>query len=362
MSLFESIKPLVPAGIRQRVRSAQVKRAIVHLRGPARVDVGPTEAVVTCVVKNGAFYVDQFVTHYLGLGFKHIFFLDNGSTDDTIERASRHSHVSVFHSEMAVGSYQGLLKRHLAELTVPSGWCLDVDIDEFFDYPHSESLSLARLLEYLNRRHFTAVLTQMLDMFSDRPLSSLRGTEPEDLKKIHRFYDISNVRRSRYGTDPLTVLHAENNKISHPHTHLHWGGIRQTIYGIDVCLTKHSLFRTGVGLNLFPHVHYVDAARLADVSAVLLHYKFSSNALDEAARNSLAFVAIREDYEQILDTMGRCPDLLIKTATSSTFSTVTALLENDFVFASDEFKSLATAQAAMTFHPARMVQGLACPQ
>ena len=61
----------------------------------------------------------------------------------------------------------------------------DADIDEFFDFPGSDVMELREFLDYLNRNQFTAVMTQLLDMFSDQPLSHLVQKQQEDLKDVY---------------------------------------------------------------------------------------------------------------------------------------------------------------------------------
>jgi hypothetical protein len=331
----------MPEGLRKKLRQVQVGLSLTHVHGPKVVDVAPNDAVVTCVVKNGEFYVDQFIEHYMRLGFRHVCFLDNGSTDATIERAKAHPRVTIYRSTMSVGDHQGLLKTALAQRTVAAGWCLDVDIDEFFDYPGSDVVRLPQFLDYLNTKGSTAVLTQMLDMFSDRTLGELRREGREDLQRVHRFYDISQVRKIPYSEDRLVRAHGARNRIAHAETVVQWGGIRKIVYGVDNCLTKHSLFRTGVGLELFPHVHFVNGAQLADVSGILLHYKFAGNAVDEAARNKAAFTAISDGYERMVEVMERRPDLVIKTDTALEFRSAADLLDAGFGFASTDYRLLA---------------------
>jgi hypothetical protein len=341
MSPMSALKTLVPEGLRRRLREAEVILSLAHLHGPKAVAPQPNEAVVTCLVKNGQFYVDQFIHHYLALGFKHICFLDNGSTDETVKRASAHERVTIFRSSLHVSGRQGLFKRMLAEKFVPKGWCLEVDIDEFFDYPYSDAVSLPQFLEYLNGHQYTAVLTQMLDMFSDRPLSALAQRENEDLGAVHRFYDLSGVTRVDYEQDPLTKAHGNRNQVSSTETALFWGGIRKTIYGIKCLLTKHSLFRTNAGIQLFPHVHYVNGASLADVSGVLLHYKFASNAMEEAAQNKSAYLANSDGYQRIIDIIQQRPDLRIRTERAREFRRASDLLAEGFLFASPVYRARA---------------------
>jgi hypothetical protein len=339
MRALSTLKPLIPKSWRNHLRELQAALSLGHVGGPTTIDTNVNEAVVTCLVKNGEFYIDQFIDHYFSLGVRHICFLDNGSSDDTVKRALRHKNITMYRSNLPVGGRQGLLKKHLAERAVRFGWCLDVDIDEFFDYPYSDSVSLPRFLEYLNAKRFTAVVAHMLDMFSERPLAALAQRQQENLKEVYRYYDVSQVTKVSYGDDPLTIEHGSANQVGSAETALYWGGIRKTVYGFTCLLTKHPLFRTGAGVQLFPHNHYVNRARLADVSAILMHYKFASNASEEAMQNRAAFTALSGGYSRIIDAIMDRPDFRIKTETAREFRRASDLLENRFLFASPDYRS-----------------------
>ncbi len=60
------------------------------------------------------------------------------------------------------------MKQYLIARFGKSGrWCLYVDIDELFDYPYSEVVSLDSFLRYLTSKSYTAVMAHMLDMFPE---------------------------------------------------------------------------------------------------------------------------------------------------------------------------------------------------
>jgi hypothetical protein len=119
------------------------------------------------------------------------------------------------------------------------------------------------------------------------------------------------------------------------------GGIRRTVYGINPVLTKHSLFKAGADLDLFPHPHYVNNANLADVSGVLLHYKFASNAIADALQNQEAFKANSDGYRRMVDTIRTRPDATIKGPAARVFRGAASLLDEGFLFASDDYRSWA---------------------
>src|SRR3712207_2152206 len=171
--------------------------SIEHLHGPEEVSYGEDELVVVCLVRDGRPYLKSFVEHYFSLGAKHIVFLDNDSTDGTVETLKNYDNVTVLWTKLLYKGHKFAFKRYLINrFGKKERWCLYADIDELFDYPYSDVISLSSLLGYLNANSYTAVAAQMLDMFPEEPLSGREGNlNDEPLKERHRFYDISNISR-----------------------------------------------------------------------------------------------------------------------------------------------------------------------
>jgi len=308
------------------------------LHGERSVSLNDNELSVTCLLKNGEYYVRAFIEHYSALGAKHIFFLDNGSTDKTVDIATSYPNVSVFRSTIPVSKYQALLKRRLAKAVVHSGWCLDVDIDEFFVYPGQEQMSIDQLLSYLNEHEFDAVVTQMLDMFSDKPLSHLQKRQDEDIASEYRYYDIDAVESIGYRGADIVARYGPDNILSHEGIGVKYGGVRKALYGLRCLLTKHSLFRMDRGLELFPSVHFVNRARLADFSCALLHYKMTSDALETAIQNAESFTATSQGYRDFLDVIATQPEFSLKQESSRTYSSLWQLVDDGFLVTSSRFK------------------------
>jgi hypothetical protein len=87
----------------------------------------------------------KFIEYYTRIGVKHIFLLDNGSKDKTIELASVHENVTVFQCLLPYSMYKTALKQFLLYYCSLGNWCILADCDEFFDYPYSENIALSTL-------------------------------------------------------------------------------------------------------------------------------------------------------------------------------------------------------------------------
>ena len=103
--------------------------------------------------------------------------------------------VTVLQTKVPYNKYENTMKRYLAERFSSGRWNLCADIDELFDYPFSERLSLRDFLGYLNNTNYTAVVAQMLDMFSDVPVQKLESKADDVSNAKYPFYDISAITK-----------------------------------------------------------------------------------------------------------------------------------------------------------------------
>jgi glycosyltransferase involved in cell wall biosynthesis len=324
------------------VRGWRVGLSVKHLHGPGRIAYAPDELVVVCIVRNGRSYIESFIDHYLSLGVKHIVFLDNGSDDGTVAVARHHERVTVIHSKLPYKKYEGAMIQYLISRFGVNRWCLYVDIDELFDYPYSDVVGLSSFLRYLNEKSYTAVVTQVLDMFPNRALSSRAGQRDEPLKELYRFYDLSNIKKKNYNSKGNVVANNDIKKFT--------DGIRSTLFDVPFALTNHRLIffdgevksgASGRGL------HRIENARLADISCVLYHYKlvdgfreWAAQVVREKRYNRALTLRHYNKYHEVLE---RNPDIRIRRDTARELGSVNELIDNGFLVVSEEYRRWAKA-------------------
>ena len=283
--MLQGVKNVVPPTIRDRAHLLRIRTRTSHLCGPKRWETDPESMVVSCLVKNGGYYVKEFVRHYQAMGASHIVVLDNGSTDDTVERFAVHDGVTVYRCELPVGRYQHLMKRAAATQLVGRGWCLDVDIDEFFDYPFSARMPLKDFIRYSDDSGFDAVVTQMVDMYSAEPIGYLAEAGTIFRPSDYPYYDLAEIAHESYRDAEIVRAKASANLVDGPDPGTTGGGVRHRLFQLRCLLTKHSMFRVDRDLRLFTHPHFCDGAKLADVSGILRHYKLVSNCYETSTLN-----------------------------------------------------------------------------
>lgn len=337
MAINNYISYIIPDKFKRKIEELTVYFFTRHIWGEKSIRLSEDEAVVTCVVKNGEYYLKNFINHYQKLGFRHIFLLDNGSTDSTSEIAKKYKNVSIYQCKLPIDKYQKIYKHYLARKTCHGGWCLDTDIDEFFDYPFSKKIQLNQFLGYLNKMGYTTVLTQLLDMIPDRPLTQLFDTKQDDLSLVYQYFDLSNISKIPYSTDKFSIDFGNKNLIPSNGCKLLYGGIRKTLYNNNCLLTKHSLFFPSKVGELFPHVHFVNQAKIADVSCPILHYKITSNALKTALQNREVFIGNSKGYDDFITFLFNKSEQKITQDTSVKYQSAEDLYKHEFIFISDQY-------------------------
>ena len=85
-----------------------------------------------CLVKDGESWIREFIEHYQRLGFKHIVFLDNRSTDEAIHLAKKYQNITILKTDVSFKNNNVLLRRYLVNRFAKNRWSLTVDIDELW--------------------------------------------------------------------------------------------------------------------------------------------------------------------------------------------------------------------------------------
>jgi hypothetical protein len=309
---------------------------IQHVHGPRQVDCGPHEFVVLSIGRDAAPWIDAFVDHHLGLGAKHIFFLDNASDDGTAELASRHSRVSVFRTSLSFKRYEVGLRRWMVRTFGHRRWSLYCDVDELFDYPLSDKLPMAGLLRYLEHHRYKALTGQMLDFFSDRPFSELVAQPGDDLKDKYRYYDLTDLVPTRQ------VYWIRDGDVQQPDIACYFGGIRKRFFGDDcLLLTKHPLVFADRSVGVYKYDgHFMSGARVADISAVLLHYKYIGS-LPARVRKTVEggwHNKVEALYGGLSAVLQKTPDLCLKLDSARQLGSVNELVDQGFLTVSGPYR------------------------
>jgi hypothetical protein len=324
----------------ERRRRARFQRSLKHLHGPKTPDIPADQVLAIVLVRNGSYYMDAFFAHYRALGIEHFAFIDNGSTDDTIERLKAEPGVIIDACPLPLAGYEDLMRQYPAQTYGANRWCLYVDMDEIFDFEGRAQIGLAGLLAYLEGQGATAMVSQMLEMFPKAPLNGVASFSYEQSLEEFAYFDIGSVRKFDYHSSeiPFSALLGENI-VPTDEIKFCFGGVRGKVFGENCCLTKHPLIFNGPDVTPAPHPHLSMGVRCADITGVIKHYKFAGNtAVRDAASLSSGDLAHGEDAARVA-VLSHAPDVSLFSLDARQWNRVELLIRAGFLVGSARYSA-----------------------
>ena len=310
-----------------------------HLSGPKRPKLLPEDVVLVCLIKNGAFWLEAFMKHYTGLGISHFVFVDNGSTDDTLNYLMGKDGVTIVQSLLPAKHYENYLRRQAIRRFATGHWCLCVDSDELFDYEHSDKLSLKGLIGYLDHEGYTCVVAQLLDMFPEGPIGD--SIDDADFVKKFDYYDLSRLSKHAYHNCTYAGFdyYSRGNTIASPDIKWIFGGIREIHFKIEnLSLTKHPLIRVSSSMIPSVHPHWSRGVKCADMTALIRHFKFAGDFRGRTKSDVRSKNWDSGEPEKYLLGLQGGSELTLKLETSQRFSGIHALVAEGFLVTSEKFE------------------------
>lgn len=211
----------------------------------------------------------HFLEHHRQLGVERFFLIDNESSDRSNDFLARQPDCHYFH---ASGS-------HFAENVTPPNWtnallgtfghghwCLTVDVDELFIYPHYERIGLGDFCAFLDRQGDEAVYALMVDMYQDGAIAQTDYQPGRPFLETCSYFDSEpGWTKNVDFFPPIQTL----------------GGVRERVFwrgrfrkSIPPCISKVPLVKWQRGMRYLSAQHMHSGARLSGVHGALLHFKF----------------------------------------------------------------------------------------
>ena len=289
---------------------------------------------VLCLVKDGMEHLPSFMDHYRRLGFEDFVFLDNGSSDGTLEYLIG-GNCTVYECSLGYEEYIYAMKQFLVHLCGEGRWSLYVDVDELWLYPGCKNTSLTQFVKYLDNSGYNACQAHMLDMFPENfqfASDSVGYNRSGVLGEDYPFFTLRGLKKS--GFDRYFIQDDGRRFQYH-------GGVNQHLFGLeDIYLSKIPLIKLDDSMLVHVTSHISKHIVLADLSCVLLHYKFT-DAFFAKARKIVEKKRDRwavEYYGKILNKM-KGNTIAISGQDSIKFSDVEQLVQLGFVDGSDTYNA-----------------------
>jgi glycosyl transferase family 2 len=243
----------------------------------------PGDVLCFAGVRNEAARLPYFLEYHRKLGIMEFFFIDNDSSDATVDYLLSQddchcfrAHGSHFALNVAPANWTNTLLN-----TFGSGhWCVVLDGDELLAYPSSETVNIGRLCEFLERSGAEALGAVMIDMYGDGPIAAAAYRPGTPFFQASPFFDPKPGRvRPTYDAGCLPEQM--------------FGGVRERVFWHGKfkqmrppCLSKVPLVKWRRGMSYRVAQHVLTGARLSNHRTAILHFKFLTG-FEEALKTSL---------------------------------------------------------------------------
>jgi len=237
---------------------------------------GEGEIRLFAIARNESLRLPFFLEYYFKLGVDRIFLIDNNSTDNTRDIALKKRNVHVFKIDEGYKNHWFWIEYFLQEYG-RGYWCMVVDIDELFTFPHHDVLSLKDLTAYLDSNRYMAVRSTLIDIYSDKPIIETIYTESDNPLDVCGYFEKGYYNSIMYFFD--------RKKWDRFYAYCHFGGVRKRVFGktdTEFCLTKVPLFKNLANVYLVQGMHAIAGAHTADIEGGVFHTKYFHDFIEEA--------------------------------------------------------------------------------
>lgn len=161
--------------------------------------IHPRDILAASTVRNEMIRLPYFMEYYRRIGVRHFLFVDNDSDDGTRAFLAEQPDVSLWTtkhsyrlSRFGVDWLTWIMLRH-----AHGHWCLTLDADEIFIFPHHDTRSLQDLTHWLDTNGCPSFGALMLDMYPKGRLSAHHYTPGDDPFETLCWFDGDNYTATR---------------------------------------------------------------------------------------------------------------------------------------------------------------------
>ena len=162
--------------------------------------IRPDDLLLLCTQRNESIRLPYFLRYYRSLGINHFLFVDNDSSDGSLDYLARQPDVSVWHTRASYKRSRFGVDwlNWLARKYGHGHWCLTVDPDEFLIYPFCDTRPLRALTDWLDASSIRSFPAMLLDMYPKGPLDRHSYEPGQDPIEIACWFDSGNytIRRN----------------------------------------------------------------------------------------------------------------------------------------------------------------------
>lgn len=183
---------------RWRLRAFRKRRELSRVAN--RTDqIREDDILMFCTLRNEKVRLPYFLNYYREMGVNHFLFVDNDSTDGSLDYLAEQSDVSVWHTRASYKrSRFGVDWLNWLQLKYAHGhWALVLDPDEFLVYPFCDTRPLRALTDWLDASSIKSFSAMLLDMYPKGRLDEKHYQSGQNPLEIANWFDSGNYTMSR---------------------------------------------------------------------------------------------------------------------------------------------------------------------
>lgn len=110
--------------IQRRLTNQRIRNGVHLVHGPAMTKLAETEVALVLVGRDVAYFLDHHIAHHRKMGVSHIVYIDNGSTDGSIDIARRWPDITIATCDANFKDHEGQIRYLANTLFLDGVWRL----------------------------------------------------------------------------------------------------------------------------------------------------------------------------------------------------------------------------------------------
>ena len=292
-------------------------------------------------IRNETLRLPFLLDYHRRLGVRSFFFIDNMSDDGTAEYLVTQKDCHTFHcsgnffaENVDPPSWTNALRKVFGE----GHWCLSLDADEMFVYPHCETVPLGTLCTYLDESGATAMTASVIDMYGDTAILDATYQKGQSFVEACPYFDPElGYMADANGSYPSVQMYSKFRERAF------WDGQfrKQRL----PCITQVPLVKWSKGMNYLVAQHLVNYARLSDMQGVILHFKFLPGFIEGIINSIQENGGVAEkglkERSTYVDTLARNPNLNLRNEKSVRYRDSRQLVDMNWLKTSHGYEQMA---------------------
>jgi len=278
------------------------------------------------------------------LGISRFFFIDNGSTDGSLEYLLEQDDCHVFGCSgkfFAENVEPPVWSNALRGVHGEGHWCLSLDADEMFVYPRCEDVPLGKFCQYLDNLDVSAVVALVIDMYGEEAILRATYERGKSFLSACPYFD----RALGYEV-PLDSGYPSVLTRSKFRERAFWSGQHKRRH--PPCITQVPLVKWQKGMAYLVAQHALNFARLSDLQTAVLHFKFLPGFYKSIATSLKENDKVKEqgldERRAYVDALRRDPDLALLGSDSVRYRDASQLVDLGWMKTSAPYEDYVRAQ------------------